>query len=134
MAVPIDDSETPECVSLTISIGVSSTEGETCELTDLLAAADAALYYAKQNGRNMTHAVSAAPMVDENGQIVDRRDAIAGLRQADPAGASLCPAMLLCVLIRVRAGAARAAARASALSYVFFSPDVTLVPSPTFRL
>jgi len=134
MAVPIDDSETPECVSLTVSIGVSSTEGATCELTDLLAAADAALYYAKQNGRNLTHVFSAAPMVDENGQIVDRRDAIAGLRQADPAGASLCPAMLLCVLIRARAGAARAAARAAALSYAFFGPGVTLVPSSAFRL
>jgi diguanylate cyclase (GGDEF)-like protein len=116
MAVPIDDSENPECVRLTVSIGVSSTEGANCELTDLLAAADAALYYAKQNGRNMTHVFSAAPMLGANGQIVDRRDAIAGLREADPAGASLCPAMLLCVLVRALAGAARAAARASALS------------------
>ena len=134
MAVPIDNSESPEYVRLTISIGVSSTEGATCGLTDLLAAADAALYYAKQNGRNMTHAFSAAPMVDANGQIVDRRDAISGLREADPAGASLCPAMLLSVLIRALAGAARAAARASALSDAFFGPDVTLAPSPAFRL
>ena len=134
MAVPIDNSESPEYVRLTISIGVSSTEGATCELTDLLAAADAALYYAKQNGRNMTHALSAAPMLSENGELVDRRDAISGLREADPAGASLCPAMLLSVLIRALAGAARAAARASALSYALFGPDVTLAPSPAFHL
>jgi diguanylate cyclase (GGDEF)-like protein len=93
MAVPIDDSETARCVRLTISIGVSSTNGAHCELADLLAAADAALYYAKQNGRNMTHVFSAAPMINGNGQVVDRRDAIAGFRQADPAGASLCLAM-----------------------------------------
>jgi diguanylate cyclase (GGDEF)-like protein len=101
MAVPIDDSDNARCVRLTISIGVSSTNGARCELTDLLAAADAALYYAKRSGRNMTHVVPAAPMINENGQVVDRRDAIAGLRQADPAGASLCPAMLLYVFTRV---------------------------------
>jgi diguanylate cyclase (GGDEF)-like protein len=95
MTVPVDDSEGARCVRLTISIGVSSTGGASCELTDLLAAADAALYYAKHSGRNMTHVCSPAPMVNEDGQVVDRRDAIAGLRQADPAGASLCQAMLL---------------------------------------
>ena len=62
-----------------------------CALTDLLAAADAALYYAKQNGRNMTHVFPAAPILNEDGQVVDRRDAISGVRQADPAAASLYP-------------------------------------------
>jgi hypothetical protein len=65
--------------------------GTSCALTDLLAAADAALYYAKRNGRNMTHVFPAAPLLNANGQVVDRRDAVAGLRQADPAGASLLP-------------------------------------------
>lgn len=89
MVIPIDDTEGARCVHLTISVGVSSMDGTPCKLTDLLAAADAALYYAKQNGRNMTHVFPAAPVINENGQVVDRRDAIGGLRQADPAGASL---------------------------------------------
>jgi PleD family two-component response regulator len=33
--------------------------GESRELTDLLAAADSALYHAKETGRNKTHVVSA---------------------------------------------------------------------------
>jgi diguanylate cyclase (GGDEF)-like protein len=95
MMVPVEDTEGAECVRLTISVGVSGMDGTRCELTDLLAAADAALYYAKRNGRNMTHVFSATPDVDENGRVADRRDAIAGLRQADPSVASLCPAKSL---------------------------------------
>ncbi len=91
MAIPIDGAEGAQCVRLTISIGVSSMDASACSLTDLLAAADAALYYAKQNGRNMTHVFPAVPVLNGDGQVVDRRDEIAGLRQADPAGASLCP-------------------------------------------
>ena len=90
MAIPIDDTDGAQCVHLTISLGVSSMEGTDCGLTDLLAAADAALYYAKQNGRNMTHVFPAVPALNGNGQVVDRRDTVAGLRQADPAGAALC--------------------------------------------
>jgi diguanylate cyclase (GGDEF)-like protein len=40
---------------VTISVGVASLDGESRELTDLLAAADAALYHAKETGRNKTH-------------------------------------------------------------------------------
>jgi diguanylate cyclase (GGDEF)-like protein len=90
MALPIDESDGAQCVHLTISLGVSSMEGTDCGLTDLLAAADAALYYAKQNGRNMTHVFPAVPALNGNGQVVDRRDTVTGLRQADPAGAALC--------------------------------------------
>jgi diguanylate cyclase (GGDEF)-like protein len=101
MAVPVDDSEGARCVRLTISVGVSSTNGSDCGLADLLAAADAALYYAKRSGRNMTHVFSAAPMLNEKGQAVDRRDAISGLRRADPASASSWQVSLLCVFTRV---------------------------------
>jgi diguanylate cyclase (GGDEF)-like protein len=43
-------------VRLTISVGVAALNDATRELTDLMAAADAALYFAKQTGRNKTHA------------------------------------------------------------------------------
>lgn len=90
MAIPVDAGEGAPCVRLTISVGVSSMDRRGCGLTDLLAAADAALYYCKENGRNMTHVFPAAPVLNDDGKVVDRRDAIAAIRQADPAGASLC--------------------------------------------
>jgi diguanylate cyclase (GGDEF)-like protein len=61
MAIPIDDE--PDCltfVRLTISVGVAALDGVSRELTDLMAAADAALYYAKETGRNKTHVISAS--------------------------------------------------------------------------
>lgn len=60
LEIPIDDE--PDCltfVRLTISVGVAALDGEARELTDLMAAADAALYYAKETGRNKTHVISA---------------------------------------------------------------------------
>jgi diguanylate cyclase (GGDEF)-like protein len=61
MSIPIgDDVESGPFVKLTISVGVAALDGASRELTDMLAAADAALYYAKETGRNKTHAISAA--------------------------------------------------------------------------
>ena len=60
LEIPIDDE--PDCcifVRLTISVGVASLDGEERELTDLMAAADAAMYYAKETGRNKTHVITA---------------------------------------------------------------------------
>lgn len=60
LAIPIDDE--PDCmtfVRLTISVGVASLDGVSRELTDLMAAADAAMYYAKESGRNRTHVITA---------------------------------------------------------------------------
>jgi diguanylate cyclase (GGDEF)-like protein len=58
MEVPIEEgAET--CVRLTVSVGIAALDGTARELTDLLAAADSALYYAKENGRNKTHAMAA---------------------------------------------------------------------------
>jgi diguanylate cyclase (GGDEF)-like protein len=61
MAIPVDDlDESAGYVRLTISVGVASLDGVSRELTDMMAAADAALYHAKETGRNKTHAVTAS--------------------------------------------------------------------------
>jgi diguanylate cyclase (GGDEF)-like protein len=60
MSVPIDDNARPElCVSVTVSIGVAALDASGGQVTDLLAAADAALYVAKRTGRNKTHIATA---------------------------------------------------------------------------
>jgi diguanylate cyclase (GGDEF)-like protein len=60
LSIPVrDDAESGPCIKLTISVGVAALEGVSRELTDMLAAADAALYYAKETGRNKTHVISA---------------------------------------------------------------------------
>jgi diguanylate cyclase (GGDEF)-like protein len=58
MPIPIED-DAGTCVRLTVSVGIAALDGTARELTDLLAAADSALYYAKENGRNKTHAMAA---------------------------------------------------------------------------
>jgi len=61
MSIPIgDDPEHGPAVRVTISVGVASLDGTSRELTDMLAAADAALYYAKETGRNKTHVIPAS--------------------------------------------------------------------------
>ena len=53
MTIPVNDNdESGPCVRLTISVGVAALDGVSRELTDMLAAADSALYYAKETGRN----------------------------------------------------------------------------------
>jgi diguanylate cyclase (GGDEF)-like protein len=53
LAIPTDDRPDAPTVKVTISIGVTAmVRGETYELADLLAAADSAMYAAKQAGRN----------------------------------------------------------------------------------
>jgi diguanylate cyclase (GGDEF)-like protein len=59
MAIPINDEEQATCIRLTVSVGIAALDGTARELTDLLAAADSALYFAKDNGRNKTHAMVA---------------------------------------------------------------------------
>ena len=61
LSVPVgDNAESGPVVKLTISVGVAALNGESRELADMLAAADAALYHAKETGRNKTHLVSAS--------------------------------------------------------------------------
>ncbi len=64
MSIPVDDDDPAgPAIRLTISVGVASLDGVSRELTDMLAAADAALYHAKETGRNKTHAISASAAV-----------------------------------------------------------------------
>ena len=61
MVIPVgDDPDSGPGVRVTISVGVASLDGTSRELTDMLAAADAALYYAKETGRNKTHVIPAS--------------------------------------------------------------------------
>jgi diguanylate cyclase (GGDEF)-like protein len=88
LAVPIDDRPEAPCVHVTVSIGVSAMErDETRELTDLLAAADSALYRAKQAGRNRV--CVSAPILPGQlaAELADEMESV----RADPAGTSLCP-------------------------------------------
>jgi diguanylate cyclase (GGDEF)-like protein len=57
LAIPIAEDKPGKHVRLTISVGVATLNEHTRELTDLMAAADAAMYIAKQAGRNRTHAM-----------------------------------------------------------------------------
>jgi diguanylate cyclase (GGDEF)-like protein len=60
MSIPIDDDARPgTAVRITVSVGVAALDPAGGELTDLLAAADAALYYAKQTGRNKVHVATS---------------------------------------------------------------------------
>lgn len=56
MKIPVGDDESGPHVRLTISVGVSALNSHTRELNDLMSAADAAMYFAKQSGRNRTYA------------------------------------------------------------------------------
>jgi diguanylate cyclase (GGDEF)-like protein len=64
MSVPVGQDVTAgPCVRLTVSVGVASLDRIGPELSDLIAAADAALYVAKQAGRNKTQlATGSTPL------------------------------------------------------------------------
>jgi diguanylate cyclase (GGDEF)-like protein len=64
LSIPVNDAdESGPCVKLTISVGVAALDGDSRELTDMLTAADAALYHAKETGRNRTHVISSTAQV-----------------------------------------------------------------------
>ena len=61
LSIPIrDNDESGPYVKVTISVGVAALDSASRELNDMLAAADAALYHAKETGRNKTHVVTAS--------------------------------------------------------------------------
>lgn len=139
LAIPVDDRPDAPAIKITISIGVTAMgRGEALELTDLLAAADSAMYAAKQAGRNQV--AFAAPLrdmgLDAAWDSAEAADSPAGARpgatgsadaslgggplsghhvvlvQAEQSGTSLCPHMSLSVLIMALYGAANPPARA----------------------
>jgi diguanylate cyclase (GGDEF)-like protein len=64
LSIPVNDEDESEPhVKLTISVGVAALNGDHRELTDMMAAADAALYHAKVTGRNKTHVISSTARV-----------------------------------------------------------------------
>jgi diguanylate cyclase (GGDEF)-like protein len=92
MAVPINDGPGAPCVQVTISIGVSAMEpGMSRDLTDLLAAADSALYRAKQSGRNRVAVARHVHKVELEIGLPEEM----GVARVDTAGASLGPATSL---------------------------------------
>jgi len=138
MAIRTDDRPDAPEIAVTISIGVTAmARGESYELTDLLAAADSAMYAAKQAGRNQV--AYAHPLRDMGldaawDSAQDDASAPGGARaparqpavtplgcsplsshrvvlvQSDQAAASLCPRRLLSVLVRERHEAAHSSA------------------------
>jgi diguanylate cyclase (GGDEF)-like protein len=106
LAVPADDKPDAPTLSVTISVGVTAlTRDEPHELSDLLVAADSAMYHAKQAGRNCV--AFAPPLSDMDMGDMDAAAALgsqslpvggtplsghrAVLVQGDQAAASLCP-------------------------------------------
>jgi diguanylate cyclase (GGDEF)-like protein len=132
LAIPVDDHPDAPTLSVTISIGVTAlSRGQSFELTDLLAAADSAMYHVKQAGRNQV--AFAAPLRDmglnaawdaAGDEAASRRGGGPGSDQAvgstqlsghrvelvrsEHTAASLCPRMSLSVLDRALHEAARA--------------------------
>ena len=99
MAIPVDERPDAPVVKVTISVGVTSmAKNEPRDLTDLLAAADSALYKAKQAGRNRV----AAATPDHNMGMDAAFGPAASQVQADPTPLSLCLSPSLSVLIRAR--------------------------------
>jgi diguanylate cyclase (GGDEF)-like protein len=67
LGVPVDDTPEAACISVTVSVGLAVLDGGRRELTELLAAADAALYYAKETGRNRVRIMSDADAQGDRG-------------------------------------------------------------------
>ena len=76
LSVPVSDAPDATSISVTVSIGLATLDAGRREITELLAAADAALYYAKGTGRNrvrvLADAESAAARGDEESARLGR--------------------------------------------------------------
>lgn len=86
MEVPVNDSIDAVRARLTISIGVTAmAEGQSRDLTDMLSAADSALYRAKQTGRNRVCVARQVQRVELELGIPDAPE----VAETDPTGALL---------------------------------------------
>jgi diguanylate cyclase (GGDEF)-like protein len=96
MAVPVSDSPGAACVRLSVSIGVTAMEaGRRRELRDMLAAADSALYEAKQAGRNKVATARRDTAAEFRVTFQARPvEPVSEPVRIDPAGASLGSAAL----------------------------------------
>ena len=92
LSVPVSDAPGAALVRLTVSIGVTAmVAGHARDLTDMLAAADSALYQAKQTGRNRVcvarFGLDAELAHGFGGKTIQPTTEPV---ESDPAGASLC--------------------------------------------
>jgi diguanylate cyclase (GGDEF)-like protein len=67
LRVPVSDAPDATCISVTVSIGLATLGGARRDITELLAAADAALYYAKETGRNRVRVMADAESAGADG-------------------------------------------------------------------
>lgn len=61
LTVPSDDTNDPAHIQVTVSVGITIHDGGQAELTPLLAAADLALYRAKNDGRDRVRLLTKSP-------------------------------------------------------------------------
>jgi diguanylate cyclase (GGDEF)-like protein len=99
MKVPVSDAPGAPCVSVTISIGVTAMlPGRSRELADMLAAADSALYQAKQSGRNKVCVASRDQRLELEAGLNGHME----VPVVVPPAASLCPSSSLYALATAR--------------------------------
>jgi diguanylate cyclase (GGDEF)-like protein len=87
LEIPVEDRPDAPTIGVTVSIGVTALQrGQSHELTDLLAAADSAMYHAKQAGRN---SVAFAPPAVDMGLNDDALEPVGEAQAGSAADASV---------------------------------------------
>lgn len=95
LAIPTDDRPDSPTLKVTISIGVTAlARGESYELTDLLAAADSAMYHCKEAGRNRVAYASPLRDMGLDADWTSTPEANSGGNGTKPAASSVASASL----------------------------------------